>query len=192
MIPVSRKDTIMDMIQNVTQDLIALMGFLKAKMSFTNLLVWIGALGLAAQAFLGLSFFISSIWEKEKRAGFFAAFQFIGMSMLFLIFIFLAWGGFFKTNVGFTILIAGYVLSAALLILLVKRTASNKRALQGTKGLTEGQVKRFDERETVFSRVRSLLPGSEQHTFFYEKYPDYREGDDKKREMGGPPGAWGS
>ena len=74
----------MDMIQNVAQDLIALMAFLKGKMGFTNLLVWIGALGLAGQAFVGLSFFISSIWEKEKRAGLLAAFQFIGMAMLSL------------------------------------------------------------------------------------------------------------
>ncbi|MBW1775376.1 MAG: hypothetical protein JRJ82_21225, partial [Deltaproteobacteria bacterium] len=44
-----------------------------------NMLVLIGALGLAVQAYIGLAFFISSIWEKERRATFFGLLQFLGM-----------------------------------------------------------------------------------------------------------------
>jgi hypothetical protein len=36
--------------------------------TFVNGLIFLGVLGLAVQAFIGLGFFISSIWEKERRA----------------------------------------------------------------------------------------------------------------------------
>jgi len=49
-------------------------------------------------------------------------------------------------------------------------------------------VQRFDERETVFSRNRALLPGSEQYQRFYAKHPEYEEYDAARRKLGGPVG----
>ena len=45
-------------------------------LDFLSLVV---TLGLLVQAAIGLSYVISSIWEKERRATLFAAVQFIGM-----------------------------------------------------------------------------------------------------------------
>lgn len=44
-----------------------------------SVLVMIAAVGLAVQALIGLSFFISSVREGEKRASVFAGFQFLGI-----------------------------------------------------------------------------------------------------------------
>ena len=63
--------------------------------TFFSLLVFIGALGLTAQAAIGLSFFISSIYEKERRATIFGFFQFLGMLAALVIFVMLAGSGFF-------------------------------------------------------------------------------------------------
>jgi hypothetical protein len=41
-----------------------------------NLLGYILILGLAAQALIGLAYWISSIWEKEERASIFAGIQY--------------------------------------------------------------------------------------------------------------------
>jgi len=156
-----------------------------------NLLVFVGALGLATQAFIGLTFFISSIWEQEKRATYFAALQFLGMLALLLVFLFLAWTCFFETSTGLVMLIAGYIVIGVAAFFTVRRTGANPKKLQGTDGLISGDVKRFDEREMVFARVRSLRPGSEQYEKFYEKYPHHKAGDDEKRKLGGLLGTLG-
>ena len=128
-----------------------------------TLLLIIGIIGLIAQAFIGLSFFISCIWEKERRASVFAGFQFICMSAFLVVFLLLIWIGFFQTTPGLVILIAGYVFALSATIVLLRRTAPNLRVLQGTRGLIVGEVKRQDERTHVFSRNRSIHPGSEQY-----------------------------
>ena len=45
---------------------------------------------LIIQSCIGLSFFISCIWEKEKRASLFAGLQFLGMLAFLLFFLHLA------------------------------------------------------------------------------------------------------
>jgi len=37
--------------------------------TIVNVLIFLGVLALAAQALVGLSFFISSVWEKEGYPG---------------------------------------------------------------------------------------------------------------------------
>ncbi len=153
-----------------------------------TVLLAVGALGLAVQALIGLSFFVSCIWEKERRASVFAGLQFLGMCALLVIYLLLIWNGFFRTTLGLAILIAGYVLDVSGAILLLRRTAPNPRALQGSKGLIVGEVKRQDERTHVFARNRSLRPGSEQYEAFYKQYPEYEEYDKRRRQLGGPLG----
>jgi len=153
-----------------------------------TILLVIGIVGLIAQALIGLCFFISCIWEKEKRASVFAGLQFLGMFIVLIVYLYLIGIGFVKTNLGLALLIAMYIFASLAAFLLMKKTAPNPKALKGTKGLIAGDVKRQDEREIVFARNRSLIPDSDQYKAFYREYPEYEAYDTKRRELGGPLG----
>jgi reductive dehalogenase len=157
-----------------------------------SILIVVGSAALAAQALIGLSFFISCIWENEKRASVFAGLQFLGMLALLLLFVVLASYGFFHTGFGLFLLILGYGASGVAAFFLLRRTEPNPMALQGTRGRIQGEVKRFDEREQVFARNRSIKPGSEQYKRFYESHPEYETFDARRRERGGPIGPPGA
>ena len=155
-------------------------------------LLVIGAAGLVIQAVIGLSFFVSCIWEKERRASVFAGLQFLGMCGLLILYLLLIWIGFFRSTLGLALLIAGYLLTLLGAVVLLRRTAPNPKALQGSKGLIAGQVNRVDERTHVFARNRSLRPGSQEFEIFYREHPEYEEYDTRRREMGGPLGHFGT
>jgi reductive dehalogenase len=155
-------------------------------------LIVIAALALISQALIGLSYFISCIWERERRASFYAGVQFMGMTVLFIAFLYLSKGVFFQRGLGLAILIAGYVFGALGAILFLPKFGKNPRALEGTKGLVNGEVKRIDEREQVFARNRTLRPGSKEYERFYKEHPEYEEFDKKRRKKGGPLGTIGS
>jgi len=157
-----------------------------------TILIFIVALALIIQAFIGLTYFASCIREKEKRATVFAGLQFLGMLGLVVVFFFLTGVGFFERDRGLTLRIAVLILGALGSFLLVRRTRPNQRVLEGTRGLIVGEVKRCDEREIVFARNRALRPGSEQYKVFYKEHPEYEEFDAKRRKMGGPLGHPGS
>jgi reductive dehalogenase len=152
------------------------------------ILIFLGSVALGVQAFVGLAFFISCIWEREKRATVFAGIQFIGMLALLILFLVLAFHGFFNQGFGLVLLILGYGFTGAAAFFLLRRTGANPKALEGTKGRILGDVKRFDEREQVFARNRSIRPGSEQYKRFYQEHPEYEEYDARRREKGGPIG----
>jgi len=150
-------------------------------------LIFIVALSLAVLALVTFAFIISSIWEKEKRAALIGGVAFlillggeIGLFALRAV-------GFFQSTLGFILLLVGLVIPVAALLLLI-RMGSNPRALQGTKGYIVGEVERFDERDQVFARNRSLPLGSEQYWLFYSEHPQWEEHDAKRRERGGPLG----
>ena len=153
-----------------------------------SILIFLVGTALIAQALLGLSYFISCIWEKEKRATIFAAIQFTGMLVPVLLFFYLNQSGFFDTLVGTIVLAVGIVAGAVVFVVLWARTGANQKALQGTKGLIDREVKRFDERAHVFARNRSLRPDSEQYKTFYQKHPELESVDSERRKMGGPLG----
>jgi len=157
-----------------------------------TVLLVIGAVGLAVQSLIGLSFFISCIWEKERRAAVFAGLQFLGMCVLLIAYLLLIWSGFFQSTLGLALLTAGYLLTLSGAVVLLRRTAPNPKALQGAKGLIVGEVKREDERTQVFARSRSLRPGSQEFKAFYREHPEYEEYDTRRREMGGPLGHFGT
>jgi reductive dehalogenase len=158
---------------------------------FIDLLTIMGAAGLAVQAFIGLSFFISCLREKDPRASLFALLQFLGMTAVLIIYLVLAWAGFFKAGTGLFLLVAGYVLVALAVVLILARIGKNPRASQGTKGLFAGEVKRFDERDQVFARNRSLRPGSKPYHAYYEAHPERENYDAQRRAKGGPMGPAG-
>jgi len=156
-----------------------------------GLLIAVMAIALIVQAILGFAFWVSSIWEKEKRAALFGGIQFIGMLVLLVFFFLLRSIGFFDSGAGLAVLIISVFCGAIAIVLLVRRTAPNMKALKGSRGLIVGDVKREDERAQVFARNRSLKPGSEQYKAFYREHPEYEEYDAKRRIPGGisgPPG----
>ena len=156
---------------------------------FLSLLV---TLGLSAQAAIGLSYLISSIWEKEKRASIFATVQFSGMAGLLILFAYWWRGGFLATGTGIGVLIFFLIGGAAVGVLLIRKTPANPKALKGTQGLIVGEVKRPDERDIVFARNRSLRPGSEQYKAYYAMRPELEPYDTARRQKGGPLGHPGS
>jgi hypothetical protein len=155
-------------------------------------LLFISGLALTIQAFVGLSFFISCIWEKEKRASVFAGLQFLGMLALVVVFFLLRGMGFFETAVGIVVMILVLLVGALAAFVLGRKTPANPKALEGTKGLMVGDVMRHDEREQVFARNRAMRPGSEQYKAFYEAHPEYEAFDTQRREKGGPIGHLGT
>ncbi|MBN2401188.1 MAG: reductive dehalogenase [Spirochaetes bacterium] len=158
-----------------------------------HILIIIGAIGLAVQMVIGLSFFISCIIEKEKRAVIAASIQFIGMFILFGLYLIFIQEGFFDTTAGRTTLLVVYIITALFAFLLIRKTKANTKTILGTKGLiTADDVKRFDERETVFARAGNLRPGTKQYEMFYAEHPEYKEFDDARRAKGVPMGHAGS
>jgi len=153
-----------------------------------NIFIFIIGIGLCLQALIGLSFFVCSIWEKERRASFFGGLQFLGMLGLVILFFLLKSAGFFKTFAGVVILICLFIMGVFIAFILAKKTAANPKALAGTGGLIQGKVKRYDERDIVFARNRSLPPDSGMYQQFYEKHPQWETYDTARRKKGGPLG----
>ena len=156
-----------------------------------NFLIWGITLGLTIQAFIGLCFFVSCIWEKESRASVFGLLQFAGMLGVLTGFLFLTCCGLFKSPKGFWVLVLLFFGGIAGLALLVTRTRVNPAALQGTAGLIQTDVERFDERDQVFARNRSIRPGSEQYAAYYRVHPENEAFDTQRRAKGGPLGKMG-
>ena len=114
------------------------------------------------------------------------------MLLLVVLLVYLKAIGMFDTATGGVLLALGLILTAGLLVLLTIRLGSNPQALQGTRGLIVGEVKRYDERDIVFARNRSLRPETEQYKTYYELHPEFEEYDAVRRKRGGPLGKPGS
>jgi reductive dehalogenase len=155
-------------------------------------LMLILGLALSLQTLIALSFLLSCITESERRAAIFAVFQFLGSLALLGLFIYLRAIGFFTTRFGTVTLVGSVLLLGLAVFLLFRRSPPNRTALKGSRGYIVGEVKRYDERDIVFARNRSLRPDSEQYRTFYERHPDYEEVDRRRRAIGGPLGKIGS
>lgn len=93
-------------------------------------------------------------------------------------------------------LIGGFFLIAGLMVMICLIPAKPyARALEGTMGHVVGQGRRFDERDTVFARVRMNKVGSpgqaEVYRHYYAAHPEKEVGDAKRRTKGllGTPGS---
>ncbi len=130
-----------------------------------------------------LYFIFESYKEQEKRAVKNGAtlagiFLFLGLGLLI---------PFMKPLI-FLIFGIGSVFGLCLLI----PAKPNKKALGGAIGYLDGTPVRFDERDAVFARFRSLVPGSDLHKTYYSKlHPEKEERDARRREKGflGKPGS---
>ena len=157
-----------------------------------NALFWIAAIAGIVQTFIALTYFVSSIWEKERRASMFGGLQFLAMSAMLILLFYLYSAGFFHTTAGVIVLILVIIFGAFAAVSLMMRLGADAKALKGTMGIIVGEVKRQDEREIMFARNRSLRPDSEQYKQFYDIHPDYEEYDTARREKGGPLGRPGT
>jgi len=157
-----------------------------------ELLTIVAGIALTAVAAMGLSFFISCLWERERRASLVAGLQMAGMLFVLFLFLFLTRAGCFETSLGAALLTLGLAVAAVALFLLLRRGAPNMKALGGTKGYLAGEVNRVDEREIVFARNRSIRPGSSEYDLFYKEHAEIEADDAKRRERGGPLGPLGS
>jgi len=150
----------------------------------------IGAAGLVliVQAAIGLTFFVSSIREKERRAAVLGGIQFAIMLVPAVAYFYAGKTGFFETNIGRWLPAAVLIGSFFIFLILFKKTAANPKALAGTGGFVCGDVHRIDEREIVFSRGRILKPGMAQYDEFYRAHTEWKAADDLRRRNAKPPG----
>ena len=153
-----------------------------------KILFFIAAAATIIQAAIGLSFFISCVWEKERRASIFGGIQFLLMLGLAGLLFYLNSTGFFKSNSGLTVLIISIGVAAGLCVFLMREAGQNPSALDGTSGLIVAVVKPTDERDIVFARNRTIRPGSEEYKTYYEMRPEFEKLDAARRQKGGPLG----
>ena len=152
-----------------------------------SLLVFVMGLALASQAMIGLAFLISCFSEHEKRASVFAGIQLLFMLLILGLFIWLERSDVFSTDFGQASLAIAIGAGIFGVFLVVRKTAPNDKALQGTQGLIMGEVKRYDEREMISVRNK-LRPGTTYYNQFYQLFPQHKLYDDKRREIGGAMG----
>jgi ferredoxin len=138
---------------------------------------------LAALALFFVSFALSSVREREKRAALFAgALSFFSLLAAAAIAA-LHTAGFLATPIGFALLALGVAAGIAVAVGLTTRIGANPRARRGTRGLVTGEVTRYDERDTVFSR-NALQPGSDNYREYYARHPEHEEYDTRRRRNG--------
>ncbi len=84
----------------------------------------------------------------------------------------------------------GVILFFGLLLLIPG--APNPKAIKGGLGSVVGEISRFDERDVVFARNRSLPPGSPVYRRYYSEHPQREVPDADRRRKGGPVGRVGA
>jgi hypothetical protein len=140
---------------------------------------------VAVLVFFTIGFLIASLTEKEPRAALMAgAVIFVMIGFEFFIYWFYTLG-FFFSPAGLPLLLTGWVVVGYGIYFFGRHTGPNEKALKGFEGLIVGEVKRFDEREQVFARERSIRPGSKQYEAFYRSHPELEQLDSERRAAGG-------
>ncbi len=83
--------------------------------------------------------------------------------------------------------------SVGFFLLPLRRSEEPASGTMGYAAGERGQIDRVDERDIVFARNRSLVPGRAEYERYYnEMRPDLKEADDRRRARGGPLGRPGS
>ena len=132
-----------------------------------------------------LYFMLESIREREPRAPYFG----LGGAVFHLLLVpVIIWVPILRVPIA--ILFCLYVLAFIVFLIPGRR---NPRALKGSMGHVVGEVRRFDERDTVFARIEGLQshPEIAQFQDYYQRHPEFKDYDDKRKDGGfpvGPPG----
>ena len=156
-----------------------------------NTMIGMTMLGLFVQALIGMGFLVSSLFERERRASIAGLVQFLLMAGAFIVYAYLTWSDFLHTTPGSVIATGVFLLGVLMIGVMIKRDPPNKRAVAGSKGYASGQIHRFDERDHVFARNRSVVPETEQYRTYYASHPEYETYDAQRRSKGGPTGPMG-
>ncbi len=139
---------------------------------------------VAGLVLLSAYFTIVSFHEKEPRAPWVGAIATVLLAGVGLLIVAVPAA---RTVIG---VIFGAVLAFGSVLLIPTR--GNLRALQGAAGHVVGETARFDERDEVFARNRSLPPGSEVYRRYYAEHPEREARDSARRSKGGTVGRMGS
>jgi len=86
---------------------------------------------------------------------------------------------------------SGFALFAGLLLLLMIPSTPPSNTAKGAMRHAVAAPVRFDERDIVFARNRSLPPGSEVYRRYYAAHPEKERRDAERRRKGGPVGRIG-
>ncbi|MBW1803834.1 MAG: reductive dehalogenase [Deltaproteobacteria bacterium] len=131
-----------------------------------------------------LLFTVSSIREQEPRAPKVGVAGFIFLLIIGWIILIVP-----GSRIFFAVVFAAIILFGLLFLIPGK---SRARSLQGAMGYAEEDVRRFDERDVVFSRNRAIPPGSENYRAYYKMHPEREEYDARRRAVGGTLGKMGA
>ena len=150
-----------------------------------NILLIVQAVMVFGIVLFTLGFLFTSLKENEHRAAMMAgalSVFLIGMELAIYFFYTL---GFFFHFAGMLVLVGAWVATGAAIYFLCRRAGPNQRALKGVDGYVVGRAQRFDEREQVFARERSLRPDSAEYKEFYRLHPELESMDSERRKAGG-------
>jgi len=89
------------------------------------------------------------------------------------------------------LLTAAFSMLFLLFIVLLIPGGRNPQSLAGSRGYAKGEVERFDERDIVFARNRSLPENSDVYHRYYKRNPGREARDAARRKKGGPVGSLG-
>jgi len=118
----------------------------------------VSALALSTLTLFALSFFVSSIGEKESKASVYSGIQVVIFIALLILFFTLNSTGYFDSGTGFGILTTLLVLAVLTSVFIFTPIGGNPKALEGTRGLITGDVERVDERDIEFSKaIRKMM-----------------------------------
>ena len=118
-----------------------------------------------------LGFLITSLMEKESRAAMMAGVLCGLLVVAELCIYFLHTLGFFSHVVGMLLIVIISIAAFGSIYFLCRQTSPNQRALKGVEGYVVGNAARYDEREQVFARERTLRPNSAEYKEFYRMHP---------------------
>lgn len=134
---------------------------------------------LLVLVFLGANTFLTSLYEKEKRA---QNISFVG-TLAITVFLVLMFFKVITIPPLITVIIAAG-LSLAWIAVLIP-SGINPKALEGTNAHIVGEVKKIDQRDTAIERHSLLYPGMEQYKEYYSRHPELEEGDNQRRNSRG-------
>ncbi len=129
-----------------------------------------------------LVFVVNSIQEKEKRAVVVGSALLVGLALIGAgLWFMYRQGGLAEGTV------AIYAVDALItggIILILLPAGRNPDAAKGSDYYVAGPVKRSDECDIIFSRIRALRPGHPNYESYYDRRPERKDSDDQRREMG--------
>ena len=132
-----------------------------------------------------LGFLIASLMEKESRAAMVAG-VLCGLLIVAEICIYYLFNlSFFSHFVGMLLLLIICAAAVGSIYIFCRKTNPNQRALKGVEGYVVGNAQRYDEREQVFARERTLRPDSVEYKEFYRMHPELEPMDSERRKAGG-------